>query len=596
MVKKSNSQKSINPISTMIKTTWQSLGKDKPKYSFAILLLIIGEAVLLMSPWLVGQIFNSIQSGQITTTDQLHNLFFLIAMLFAIQVIFWLFHYPGRLMQIFTGFYVHKNFSNEKIRKLIELPVAWHKDNHSGDTIDRMNKSRNALAAFAQHESNSLIGIIMGIVASLVLIFLVNPRIGTFAIISCGLIMAISMGTDKKVKKYYKEFNQCEHKLSEAIFDYFSNIITVITLRLKDTVKKKIDSRIQVSYPAHRKANFLMATKWMIAKLAISLMTVMALIWQANTDFKESGMIMIGTLFILYSYLDRVGNSFFQLAQFYGSMTKKAADIESVQPIDQAYQKIQSKINRNPPRTWNNIQIKNLNFSYNTEDENLHMKDVNLSFNRGEKIALIGESGSGKSTILSLIRGLYSTSAQVLVDNKKLTNGLETLKRQVTLIPQDPEIFNETISYNITMDMFNKKEDIQKAIQMAQFSSVVKKLPKGLDTSVQEKGVSLSGGEKQRLALARGLLAAKDSQIILLDEPTSSVDSGHERKIHENIFREFSDKTILSSIHRLHLLDKFDKIVIFDSGKIVAQGTYNEIKQNPIFQKIWRRYIGSKKK
>lgn len=146
------------------------------------------------------------------------------------------------------------------------------------------------------------------------------------------------------------------------------------------------------------------------------------------------------------------------------------------------------------------------------------------------------------------------------------------------------------------MDMFSKEQNLKKAIKMAQFKTVIDRLEKGVDTGVQEKGVSLSGGEKQRLALARGILAAKDSDIMLLDEPTSSVDSINEKKIHKNIFKEFKDKTIISSIHRLHLLDKFDYIYMFDKGKIIGQGTFKELKENPNFKKIWQRYIGSMKK
>src|SRR3989338_971904 len=114
---------------------------------------------------------------------------------------------------------------------------------------------------------------------------------------------------------------------------------------------------------------------------------------------------------------------------------------------------------------------------------------------------------------------------------------------------------------------------------MAQFGKVVDRLEKGLDTNVLEKGVSLSGGEKQRLALARGILAARKSEILLLDEPTSSVDSLNEMKIHEALFKVFKNKTIISSIHRLHLLQKFDYIYMFDKGKIVAEGTLEKINE-----------------
>jgi len=580
----------------MLKTEWQHLGTNKKRYIFYMTLLTIAELFALATPWLVGSIFNSIQGGQITTTQELHHLFFLMSLLFFIQLGFWIFHYPGRIIQIRTGFFTHKNFANNKIKKTTELSTKWHKDHHSGDTIDRINKSRHALSSFSQHESNQLISILLGIFGSLILIFFINFKIGIFATISSILILMASISIDKKVKKYYKEFNDYEHKLSASIFDYFSNIMTVITLRLKKTVRKNLDEKIEISYNAHKKASFIMVTKWAVAKLAISLMTVIAIIWQANTDFNDTGIILIGTLFILYSYLERVGNSFFQFAQFYGSMTRKAADIESSESIDKAFKSLEPQLKTTLPKSWKQIKIKNLDFTYNKEGSIQHLNNINFNFHKGEKIALIGESGSGKSTILALLRGLYlPQKAEIKCDNKILKHGIQTLKQSITLIPQDPEIFNETIRYNITMDMFSNESDLKKAIKMAQFETVVNHLPKGLDSSVQEKGVSLSGGEKQRLALARGILAAKDSDIVLLDEPTSSVDSINEKKIHENIFKEFKNKTIISSIHRLHLLDKFDYIYMFDRGQIVGRGTFEEIKQTPKFKRIWQRYIVSMK-
>ena len=189
------------------------------------------------------------------------------------------------------------------------------------------------------------------------------------------------------------------------------------------------------------------------------------------------------------------------------------------------------------------------------------------------------------------MRGLYPPEkGEVYCDGKKIIHGSARLKHHITLIPQDPEIFNNTIGYNVTMDLKVKKESVEKAIKMAQFEKVVSRLDKGLDTNVLEKGVSLSGGEKQRLALARGILAARNSEILLLDEPTSSVDSLNERKIHEALFKVFRRKTIISSIHRLHLLNNFDYIYMFDKGKIVAEGSLKEIKKKPRFQKVWKKY------
>lgn len=588
--------KNSNPIITMIKTEWQYLGKNRKRYIFFMCLLVLAGSLQLVSPWIVGNIFNSIQSGQVTTEPELYHLFFLISLLFVVELGFRITHWSARILQRLTAFQTHKNYTNDKIKKATELSVSWHKDNHSGDTIDRINKARSALFTFAQHDLFQLVYIIINVFGSLGLIFFIDAKIGVFALVSCSLILFAATSLDKTIKKSYKNMNKYEHQLSAAVFDYFSNIITVVTLRLKKVVRRKLDEKIEVSYKDFKKEAYLSITKWQVGNLAIVLMTVIALIYRAYTDFYATGIILIGTLFMLYSYLDRVGSYFFRFAEFYGKMTKSAADIESIEPIDQAFEELEDQLKTQLPKNWKKIQIKNLNFTYNQEGNIQHLNNIDFSFTKGQKIALIGESGSGKSTILALLRGLYlPQKADIICDNKVLKHGIQTLKQSVTLIPQEPEIFNETIRYNITMDMFSNEQDLQKAIQMAQFKTVIDKLPNGVDTSVQEKGVSLSGGEKQRLALARGILAAKDSDIILLDEPTSSVDSINEKKIHENIFNEFSGKTIISSIHRLHLLDKFDKIYIFDQGKIIGSGTFKEIKQNPVFKIIWKKYIGSMK-
>jgi ABC-type multidrug transport system fused ATPase/permease subunit len=128
-------------------------------------------------------------------------------------------------------------------------------------------------------------------------------------------------------------------------------------------------------------------------------------------------------------------------------------------------------------------------------------------------------------------------------------------------------------------------------MELARFTPVLQRMPHGLNTDIREKGVNLSGGEKQRLALARGILATKDSSILLLDEPTSSVDAQNELLIYKNIFREYHHKCIISSIHRLHLLDMFDKVYVLDHGKIVQQGSFRELRSQPgSFARLWEHY------
>ncbi|MBC7892997.1 MAG: ABC transporter ATP-binding protein, partial [Sphingobacteriaceae bacterium] len=238
------------------------------------------------------------------------------------------------------------------------------------------------------------------------------------------------------------------------------------------------------------------------------------------------------------------------------------------------------------PESWRNIALDGLSFHYN--DTAPGLQHLSIRLRRGQKIAFIGESGSGKSTLLALLRGLYDPQpgGTVTVDDQEIDFG--SLADTVTLFPQEPEIFENTIRYNITLGLPFPDDDVAEVCRVAQFAEVVAGLPQGLDSHIQEKGVNLSGGQKQRLALARGVLAARSSQIVLLDEPTSSVDPKTEGQIYDTLFRAFANKAVVSTLHRLYLLSKFDYVYVLERGRIVEEGTFEELRQNgPVFGELW---------
>ena len=146
------------------------------------------------------------------------------------------------------------------------------------------------------------------------------------------------------------------------------------------------------------------------------------------------------------------------------------------------------------------------------------------------------------------------------------------------------------------MGVHVSEDEIEKAVKMSRLDKLISRLEKGLKTNVMERGVSLSGGEKQRLALARGFLAAKDSQFLLLDEPTSSVDIENEAEIYRNIFENFKDKVVISAVHGLHLLKEFDYIYLFKNSRIVAEGTFNDLLSDENFRVLWKNYSRENKK
>src|SRR5258708_12181579 len=160
---------------------------------------------------------------------------------------------------------------------------------------------------------------------------------------------------------------------------------------------------------------------------------------------------------------------------------------------------------------------------------------------------------------------------EIILDGRR--EELDRLIESVTLFPQEPEIFENTLAYNIAVGLHFAEEDILQVGESAHFVEVIRQLPLGLESDIREKGVNLSGGQKQRLALARGILAARDSDLVLLDEPTSSVDPRTEALIYEGLFKAFSDKAIISSIHPLHLLAPFAYPYVLHQGHITPQAT-----------------------
>ncbi|MDZ4217120.1 MAG: ATP-binding cassette domain-containing protein, partial [Candidatus Gracilibacteria bacterium] len=309
--------------------------------------------------------------------------------------------------------------------------------------------------------------------------------------------------------------------------------------------------------------------------------------------------ILVGSIVALYQYLERLNNAFFSVAWQWEGLIFRSTHVRSAETIVKAHQQYFRKHKRlSLPRKWKSIQITELNFRYEDDRNHVHhLKNIDLTLERGKRIALVGSSGSGKTTLMKLLRELDTPdSARVLIDGKSFPD-LTVLNQTTTLFPQDPEIFENSIEYNITAGISHRTEEVINAVRLAKFDAVVERLPQGLDSHIQEKGVNLSGGEKQRLSLARGIFAARDSSIILLDEPTSSVDTINEREIYENLFQHFKSQCIVSSIHRLHLLPLFDMIYVLQRGEVVEKGTFDQLRNNPggVLNKMWEQYRVSAK-
>ncbi|MEO7335374.1 MAG: ATP-binding cassette domain-containing protein, partial [Caldimonas sp.] len=218
------------------------------------------------------------------------------------------------------------------------------------------------------------------------------------------------------------------------------------------------------------------------------------------------------------------------------------------------------------------------------------LKGVSLTLHRGERIALVGPSGSGKSTLMRVLAGLYEPSHGRFEIDGVARLGLRHLGSVATLIPQEADVFEATVRENLTFGMPCDDVGLREAIHTSGFETVLDAMPQGLDTPIAERGFNMSGGQRQRLCLARGLLAARGRSLLLLDEPTSALDPVTEAQVHYRLDASFDDACIVASVHRMSLLEHFDRVVLMVDGRVVDSGSVPEVEQR---QALFREMVRS---
>ena len=234
-----------------------------------------------------------------------------------------------------------------------------------------------------------------------------------------------------------------------------------------------------------------------------------------------------------------------------------------------------------------------VNFNYQSNEDNKVLKDINMNIKGGKMTALVGHSGSGKSTLLNLIPRIYDpTSGQILIDEQLIKDiNLSSLRKEISIVDQNTTLFDDTVFNNIKYAKPEAaKEEIYKAAEMSMSLDFINNLDKKFETIIGENGVKLSGGEKQRLSIARAFL--KNSKIILLDEATSSLDSETEEKIQKALVELTSNKTTVVIAHRLSTILSSDKIYVIDNGSVVAEGKHNELlESSDIYKNFYNKQI-----
>lgn len=590
-----------NAIVHLGATLWRySEGRRSTVVLYA-LMSAVAMLLCLTPPLVIGKLLNVVQEG--SKDELIGKSFALVAIFVALQAIFWAFHGPSRVMETINSFAVRRAFQGALFRKVTALPTRWHKAHHSGETIDQVAKATTALGEFAEC-GFEVISIVTRFVGGLVMLTWVMPWTGPAMLVLVGVALTIVVLFDRVLIKQYEEYNKRMNGVAAAIQDYLTNVATVISLRLEKRVAVEVDRRTDAIAPLWKKNAITNELKWFVMEMiirsahgAVLLGYIVAAVWSGKV-------IEIGSLYMLHDYLRGIADSMFHFTFKYGDLVAKSTRVRAIDHIDEAFEReVEAVEHAQLPQGWRTLEVSALTFSHSEEERDAQqgsspgVRGISLNLERGKSYALVGESGSGKSTTLKLLRGLLTpTAVTVKCDGVDLPCGLAHVAHHTTLIPQDPEIFADTIRFNVSMGVEASDEQIEAAIIGARFARVLARLPRGLDTHIAEKGVSLSGGEKQRLAVARGLFFVKESgsDIVLLDEPTSSVDTANERMIYTGMLREFKKHCVLTAIHKFHLLHLFDEVLVFANGEIIERGSLDQLLQgNGEFRRLWNTYAES---
>jgi len=577
----------------LIKGAWESTIDERGKLFAFIFLFICSYVLDLMVPWAIGYILGIFVRGDLTGqnfTDLSYGILIATFLRVASAVL----HHFARYFQQSVSYHAKMSILERLFGAMMRYPLRWHISTHSGDNLSKLHRAEGAVANVVGVYIWQMIEGLVKVFGAGIAMFALDPfasiAVLAMAVITIGMMIFFNYKLTSKIRLN----NFFGNKINRICVDFLVNVVTVKTLSLENQATKYLrDQRAEGHYIAKKIAKY-MELKWAVIGVGQGLVVgVVLYIHFWNADPKAADGTAVQAIYVLLDYLNRIFGAIGSFTGYYSGIVEASTAYEDAKEIlekSERHEDPATKSGQKIDSTWKDFSFKDLNFSY-VQGERGGLRNVELTIKRGEKIALVGQSGGGKSTFLKVLAGLLQPDSYSLSTDVQAAVNIETLTRECLLIPQEPEIFSESVKYNLTMgDNFDSKE-LSFFISLCKLDRVMARLPNGLDSDLAEKGLNLSVGEKQRVALARGLLRAVGRSILLLDEPTSSLDPKTEKEIFLGLLYHFSDKTVLSACHRLNLVPLFDKIIYFDQGNVLEVGSFAElIERKSHFARAWDDY------
>lgn len=472
--------------------------------------------------------------------------------------------------------------------KLQDLDMSYHISRSTGSTISVLKRGDSSADNSFMYFHMFLGGPLLSFLITFIIVININVYIALSSLIS-GILFILVMKKLLKINfDWRRSFHESEDKATGKVGDSLMNLVTV-----KHFAKEKWESNKLVNLLKSWTFNSLGYDKsFRIIDLTAGLIKTANLVIGLTIGFclYRQGSITAGSFILLFSVIMKLNNELHYLIYNYREFNKSLVDVEKYLEILEETPLVQDP---ESPKSTKNIKtlidIKDVEFSYPNNSNKVFNK-LNLTIKQNEKIALVGKSGAGKTTIVTLLLRFYDVvSGGIFIDNINIKDlRKKDLRSMFGIVPQDPIMFNDTIKYNICYGRPDATmAEIEKACKTANIYEFINSLPEKFETQVGERGIKLSGGQKQRLAIARVVLS--DPKIIVFDEATSQLDSESEKEIQEAFWKIAQTKTTIIIAHRLSTVTRSDRIIVFDKGKIAESGTHNElIQKDGVYCNLWK--------
>ena len=500
--------------------------------------------------------------------------------------------YIAKTLMIKVAEEVKKKLQINMLSSFINADTEYIENRHSGKYISNINFDVNQITGMLSTSFLNFFKDGLTLVGLLVVMFIQNWILSLIALIMIPLALITAKKLGKRMGKVATEAQERSGDLNKYLIDLFKNHKII-----------KIFQRENFEY--ERSEKFVNELKEKSIKIATILIratpimevltgTMIAILIYYSGKMIISGQLSINNFFSFLAAMMLAYQPVKSLATINIGVGQGLSAAKRILPIID----IQNKINKNENEKNLNlingtITFNNVNFNYLSNEDNEVLKNINFEISGGKMIALVGYSGSGKSTLLNLIPRIYdSTSGDIFIDGQSIKKvNLDSLRKEISIVDQNTTLFDDTVYNNIKYAKPDtSEEEIYKAAELSMCLDFVNNLEKKFETIIGENGVKLSGGEKQRLSIARAFL--KNSKIILLDEATSSLDSDTEDKIQKALNILTSNKTTVVIAHRLSTILNSDKIYVMDKGAVVDSGKHEELlKDSEIYKNFYNRQI-----